>query len=56
MAYLCQMERKTDQDPVAQAAVLVAARVVVPVLALVLVLVALTVIRKRKERMEFSRK
>ena len=51
--YLCQMERKVDQDPgapvVAQAAAPVVAR------ALVLV-VAPTVKLKRRERMEFSRK
>ena len=46
------MERKVDQDPGAPVVALAAA----PVVARVLVLVAPTVMLKRRERMEFSRK
>jgi len=52
MEYLCQMERKVDPDPEAP----VAAQAAAPVVARVLVLVALTVMMKRRERMEFLRK
>ena len=52
MVYQCLMERKVDPDPGAPVVVLVAA----PVVALALVLVAPTVMLKRRERMEFLRK